>query len=60
MEKMKDKTASASDSPNFTHYKIASTDDTTNKIDSIMRSIPLEVGITPKEWCKIDDIMILK
>ena len=57
---MKDKTASASQGPNFAHFKISSTDDTMNKIDAIMRSIPLEIGITPKEWCRIDDVMILK
>ena len=31
-----------------------------NKIDTTTRSIPLEIGITPKEWCRIDDVMILK
>ena len=59
-KKMKDKTSSASHAPNFSHYKVTSTDDTTNKIDALLRSIPFVTGIRPKSWCFADDVMMLK
>ena len=37
---MKDKTSSASHAPNFSHYRITSTNDTTNRIDILLRGIP--------------------
>ena len=57
---MRDKTLSASNAPNFSHYKVASTDDTINRIDAMLRSIPFIIGFTPIKWCHADDVMILK
>ena len=31
-----------------------------NQIDADLCSIPMTVGISPKEWCKTDDVMIKK
>lgn len=57
-KKIKDKTSSATHAPN--HYKITSTDDTTNRINALLRSIPFVTGIQPKSWYFADDVMILK
>ena len=57
---MKDKTSSASHAPNFSHYKVTLTDDTTNRIDAMLRSIPFTMGFWPKSWCHADNVMILK
>ena len=59
-KKMKDKTSSVSQAPNFSHYKVTSTDDKLNRIDALIRSIPFVTGIRPKSWCFADDMMILK
>ena len=59
-KKMKDKTSSASHAPNLSLYKVTSTDDTTNRIDAMIRSIPFTMGFRPKSWCHADDVMILK
>ena len=46
--------------PTNAHHKCYSFDPTLNDIDYMMRSVPLEFAFTPKKWCSLDDLEILK
>ena len=45
---------------NFSHYKIASTDATVNKIETFLRNIPTEFKVRPDGYKRIVDLPILK
>ena len=60
--KMKDRTASAHGPFNlgFSTYRTTSTDPSLNRIDALLRNIPVKNGIIPEYWKNITDCMILK
>ena len=57
---MKDKTAGASGTPGFTHYKIASQFKELNEIETFLANAPLLLGNIPKGWMTATDLQILK
>ena len=61
-KRMKQKTALAHGtfSLTFAHYRTTSSDDKTNKIDTMMRNTAIKHGIIAKDWQWITDLMILK
>ena len=42
------------------HHKCASMDKQMNKVDTFLRSFPIEMGFAPKAWEPITDVEILK
>mmetsp|Transcript_4419 Transcript_4419/g.4747 ORF Transcript_4419/g.4747 Transcript_4419/m.4747 type:complete len:94 (+) Transcript_4419:699-980(+) len=56
----KDNTGVVSGIPKNAHHKCCTFDSTLNKIDCMMRSVPMEFSFTPKKWCSIKDMEILK
>jgi len=54
------KTAGKPTCPSFSHYKAAALDSSLNEIDTLLRSLPLTVGFSPKAWQIITDVEILK
>jgi len=54
------RTAGKPTCPSFSHYKAASLDPSLNEIDTLLRSLPLTAGFSPKAWQIITDVEILK
>ena len=59
-QRQKDITGVLSSIPTNAHHKCCSFDPILNDIDCMMRSTPLEFDFTPKKWCSLDDLEILK
>ena len=59
-QRQKDITGVLSGVPTNFHHKCCFFDPTLNGIDCMMRSAPLEFDFTPKKWCSLDDLEILK
>ena len=59
-KKMKDKTTSASGTPGFSHYKMASKIDDINRIETFLHNAPLQTGFTPSDWTTVTDLKIAK
>ena len=59
-ESQKDKTAVEPSALSNSHYIYSIYDPILNKVDCMMRSVPLEFAFTPPSWCYITDVEILK
>ena len=58
-QKMKEKTGSESDTPDFNHYMCGCKDETINIVDAFLRSSPFEIGTLVDMWQRIVDLMVL-
>ena len=56
----KDNTGVVLGVPNNAHHKCCTFNPTLNEIDCMMKLAPLEFSFTPKKWCYIKDLEILK
>jgi hypothetical protein len=58
--KQKERTPSEPTGLSFNHYKTSCLTKDLNKIDSFLRTAPLQLGISPKLWQVIADFQIFK